>query len=110
MQSFWEDDPLYTSISIQVLQESFAVFMNKKMPFEHAQNIIELYSKWNLIPNDKPLLTESIRIKQKHQLSIWDALIIAAAKAAGSKYLLTEDLSHNHVYDGIKVINPFLKD
>ena len=40
-------------------------------------------------------------------MSFWDALIVAAAHAAECAYLLTEDLSHGQLLDGVLVVNPF---
>ncbi|MGA8436820.1 MAG: hypothetical protein WB762_30045 [Candidatus Sulfotelmatobacter sp.] len=37
-----------------------------------------------------------------------DALIVAAAKAASCRYLLTEDLQAGQKLDGIEVVNPFI--
>lgn len=107
LRSFWETGPLFPSISIQVLQETFAVFMNKKVSFDHARNIIELYCQWNVIDNDKDVLQQGMRIKQKYQISIWDGLIVAAAIKAKVKYIVSEDFNPNQDYEGIKIINPF---
>ncbi len=107
LNSFWEAAPLLPFISIQVLQECFSVLTRKRVPFEHAQAIIELYCQWNVVEHDKEVLLEGIRIKHKYQLSIWDAFIVSAAKKAKAKYILTEDFGLQQEYEGIKVINPF---
>ena len=108
MAAFWNDTPLYPAISIQVLQECFATFVRKKIPPAHAFGVIELYSQWNVIDNDKNILFEGIRIQRTYGISIWDALIVAAAKKANAKYILTEDLNHKQTYEGVKILNPFL--
>lgn len=41
------------------------------------------------------------------QLSLWDAMIVAAAQASGARELLTEDLNHGQNYGGIRVVNPY---
>ena len=38
-----------------------------------------------------------------------DALIVRAAASAGCVRLLTEDLNHGQVIDGVRVENPFLE-
>jgi len=38
----------------------------------------------------------------------WDALILEAALRGGADSLLTEELQHGRVIDGIRVENPFL--
>jgi predicted nucleic acid-binding protein len=40
---------------------------------------------------------------------IGTALIVAAAKVAACRYLLTEDLQAGQKLDGIEVVNPFLR-
>jgi predicted nucleic acid-binding protein len=41
-------------------------------------------------------------------LSHWDALVVAAARAQGCRFLLTEDLSHGQDLDGVIVVSPFV--
>ncbi len=51
----------------------------------------------------KPLTREQAR----WPISLWDALILAAARASGAAELITEDLNHGQDYGGVRVINPF---
>jgi hypothetical protein len=41
-------------------------------------------------------------------LSLWDALIVEAARAADGDVLLTEDLNADQVFGGVQVQNPFV--
>jgi len=59
---------------------------------------------------DERTLERSWRIQERYQLSFWDALVVAAAKAASCRYLLTEDLQAGQDLDGLVVVNPFLDD
>ncbi len=43
----------------------------------------------------------------RHRMSIWDALIWAAAKMNGVPYLVTEDGTHGRVIEGVTYVNPF---
>ena len=43
-----------------------------------------------------------------HQLSMWDALILATAAEARCRVLLTEDLQHGFTWRGVTLVNPFL--
>jgi len=47
-------------------------------------------------------------IEERHLLSFWDSLIIAAACQAKAKKVLTEDLNHGQIIEGILIENPFL--
>jgi len=59
---------------------------------------------------DYAILERGWKILDRFQLSFWDAMIVAAAKSASCRYLLTEDLQPNQDLDGVIVLNPFLTD
>lgn len=40
-------------------------------------------------------------------LQVWDAVILASAWDAGCEILLSEDMQHGFVWNGLTVINPF---
>jgi predicted nucleic acid-binding protein len=44
-----------------------------------------------------------------HQLSMWDALILATAAEARCRVLLTEDLQHGFTWGGVTLVNPFVE-
>lgn len=44
------------------------------------------------------------------QMSIWDALIWAAAWLNQVPYVLTEDAQHNRELEGVRYLNPFHPD
>jgi predicted nucleic acid-binding protein len=46
-------------------------------------------------------------MKERWQTSLWDALIIAAARESGATTLISEDLNHGQDYGGVRVLNPF---
>ncbi len=75
-----------------------------------ANMAIELVDSWRrfaLVENTADILAAGMIICRDHRLSIWDALIIAAAQAAGCQKLLTEDLSHGQRFGNLLVENPF---
>ena len=41
------------------------------------------------------------------EISWWDALIVAAAQASRCSILLTEDLQHDQLLGGVRVVDPF---
>jgi predicted nucleic acid-binding protein len=96
-------------ISFQVLQE-FYVKIIQKWP-EHrdeARAEVKDLLAWHPVTVDFPILERSWKLQDRYQLSFWDALIVAAAKSVGCRYLLTEDLQTSQDLDGIIVISPFL--
>ena len=52
-------------------------------------------------------ILEAITISIKNQLSSYDSLIIAAAKAEGCETVYSEDLNDGQEVDGVKIVNPF---
>jgi len=52
---------------------------------------------------------QASEIEEKNGISFWDALIVAAALRLKAKRILTEDLNHGQVIEGIVIENPLLK-
>jgi predicted nucleic acid-binding protein len=98
-------------ISFQVLQE-FYVKATRKWPEgrEEARAEVKDLLEWGPVAVDAAILERGWKLQDRYQLSYWDALIVAAAKSAGCRYLLTEDLQTNQDLDGIMVISPFLTE
>jgi len=98
-------------ISFQVLQE-FYVKVSQKWPDARSATRSEIRDllAWQPVTMDEEILEQGWKIQDRFQLSFWDALIVAAAKQASCKYLLTEDLQANQNLDGLLVVNPFLHD
>ena len=63
---------------------------------------------WPVVDNTLALLQAALDEQVRWKISLWDSLILAAARAVGASELITEDLNHGQNYDGVKVINPFL--
>jgi predicted nucleic acid-binding protein len=62
---------------------------------------------WRPVAVSGELIQQGWRIQDRYRLSFWDALIVAAAKAASCAYLLTEDLHPDQDLGGVVVVNPF---
>jgi predicted nucleic acid-binding protein len=97
-------------VSFQVLGE-FYVNAVRKQPAvrDEARAEVRDLLAWNPVVTDEALLERGWKLQDRYQLSYWDALIVAAAKAASCRYLLTEDLQAGQKLDGIEVVNPFLR-
>jgi predicted nucleic acid-binding protein len=50
-----------------------------------------------------------LRISKRYGFSIWEGLIVAAANQARCSTLLTEDLQHGQIIEGLRIENPFLE-
>ena len=108
MELLW-NRPILPSISIQVLQEFYVNLIRKKVKASDVRETVINYLEWNVIHNDRHLLLEGMRLKDKFSLSFWDALIVAAAKTAKTKELWSGDLNPGQDYEGVVVINPLDK-
>jgi predicted nucleic acid-binding protein len=97
-------------VSFQVLSE-FYVNAVRKLPSAREQARAEVRDllAWNPVVAEEALLERGWKIQDRYRLSYWDALIVAAAKAASCRYLLTEDLQAGQALEGIEVVNPFLR-
>ena len=97
--------------STQVLSEYYVNLTRKLKPGlapEEAWDDVHALLAWNPQPIDSDLLANGRRIEQRHSLSWWDSLIVAAAQAQGCALLLTEDLNDGAVFGGVTIRNPFL--
>lgn len=99
--------PGETAISVQVLQEVHVNLEKRGVPRVEAGQIIRDYAQWPVADNTLDLLLSAVDEQVRWKISLWDALILAAARASGASELITEDLNHGQDYDGITVINPF---
>lgn len=96
-------------VSFQVFSEFYVnVLRIRKNAAQEARDEIRDLLAWRPIQIDIALLETGWAIQDRYRLSYWDALIVAAAKAASCRYLLSEDLQEGQEFDDVKVVNPFL--
>ena len=95
-------------ISTQVLQEFYSAATRKLGvdPLQARQHLRD-FRIFDIVQVTPAIIEEGIDCRILHQLSFWDGLIIAAAATAASSELLSEDLNHGQVIQGITVRNPF---
>lgn len=98
-------------LSVQVLQEFYvqATRASRPDPLAHeiAAGLVRTWLRFRIQENTVAILNAALEIKARHQFSFWDSAIVAAARAAGSLQLFSEDLSHGRTIDGVTIINPF---
>ena len=99
--------PSRFAVSVQVLQEFFVNFTRAGQRDEAAALLIDDFSRWHIIANTHELFLNGLQTRARWQLSLWDAMIVAAAAEAGAAILYTEDLSHGQFYGSVQAINPF---
>ena len=97
-------------ISVQVLREFYSSSRRLKRPLsgEQAQEMVEYFSTFKTLSEDFRMVLGAVRLCQEYMLSFWDALIVESALKGGADRLLTEDLQHGQVIEGLRIENPFL--
>ncbi|HXZ19241.1 MAG TPA: PIN domain-containing protein [Candidatus Acidoferrales bacterium] len=95
-------------VSYQVLQEYYAN-VSQKWPAARTpvrEKIRELLA-WQPVAIDGAVIELAWKTQDRFRLSFWDSLIVAAAKAASCRYLLTEDFQPGQDLEGVLVVHPF---
>lgn len=97
-------------ISTQVLQE-FYVNVTRKIPSPlaraSARQIVKAYAAWQTELVGAPEVLLASELEEQHQLSFWDALIVAGALKGGASTIITEDMSSGRNIAGVRIENPF---
>jgi predicted nucleic acid-binding protein len=95
-------------ISTQVLQEYFNAATRKlgHTP-ERARKRVVAFAKLDVVLIRPEIVLEAIDLHRMHQMSIWDALILRCAAVAGCSRVLSEDMQHGQIVDGVRIENPF---
>ncbi len=98
-------------LPVQVCGELYNV-LTHKAGFA-ATEAIEIVDAWRRVfdPAETAVDTMSIAFElvATHRLSIWDAIILAAAAETQCDLLLSEDLQSGFRWRGVTVVNPFIE-
>lgn len=98
-------------VSTQVLHEFYVTVTQKLRPgLDRSAARVEVRGlmSWRPVQLDEVMLESAWDVQDRFQLSFRDALIVAAARAAGCGHLLTEDLQDGQMLDDLRIVNPFL--
>ncbi len=95
-------------ISTQVLQEYYVAATRKLgvAPLA-AKAVLKTFYAFEVVQVTPALIQEAVDCSILNQLSFWDALIVAAADAAGCTILYSEDFNPGQMILGVKVVNPY---
>ena len=98
-------------LSVQVLNE-FTAVSRRKQGRDWREIDEAVADVLTIVDPPLPLtldLHHSARsLAQDHQLSFYDALIVATAIEAGCDTLFSEDMQHGRSIGGLSIVNPFL--
>ena len=96
-------------VSLQVLQEYFVTVRGKpKLNAVLAKQRVEVFAKFHVAEPTVSDILATIDLHRLHGFSYWDALVLQMAKKAGCRVVLSEDLQHEQVIDGVRIVNPFV--
>lgn len=96
-----------TAMSVLVLQELQVNLCKRGVPQTEASQILRDFAVWPIVDNSLELLMAALDEQARWRISLWDALILAAARCSGASQLITEDFNHGQDYSGVRAINPF---
>ncbi len=97
------------AVSLQILRE-FANVLYKKsdIPAARIRAIVTGFAKSIPCVIDTPEMMErGMEIKARHGIQFYDALVVAAAEAAGCETIYSEDMADGAKYGSVRVENPF---
>jgi predicted nucleic acid-binding protein len=95
-------------LSFQVLAEFYRGATQKlHMKPDAAEKYARTFFPWNPVTVDEAVLENAWRAQRRFRLSWWDALIVAAARRAECRTLLSEGFQAGQDFDGLVVVNPF---
>src|SRR4030081_3415382 len=99
-------------ISYQVVQEFFNVALRRfPQPMrvaEAEQYLITVLRPLLAVHSSPAIYFEALRIAEKHRMSWYDPLIIAAALEGQCEKLYSEDFQHGQKIEALRIENPFV--
>jgi len=95
-------------VSMQVLQEYFVAVTRKlRLDVAIARRKVELLAEFDVATPEVTDILAAIDLHRLHGFSLWDALVVRAAKQAGCGVLFSEDMQDEREIDGLQIVNPF---
>jgi predicted nucleic acid-binding protein len=101
-------------LSVQCLSEFFNVTTRKlPEPLQAGEALVYVQrfaQTCRVLDLTGATVLEGCRGAGQYKLSVWDALIWAAAKLNQVPYVLSEDLQHDLFLEGVRIQNPFVPE
>jgi predicted nucleic acid-binding protein len=96
-------------VPVQALGELFTVLVRKagRDAARARDAVLGWRDAFGVIETSPAVLLAAMDLATDHELSMWDAIMLAAAAAAGCRLLLSEDLQDGFTWNGVTVANPF---
>jgi predicted nucleic acid-binding protein len=97
-------------VSVQVLNEFASVASRKlKMSIAEIREVLAtIRAVCTIVPISEETHDVGLQVAERYGLSVYDAMIVAAALLAGCETLVSEDMQDGQVLEGrLQVRNPF---
>jgi predicted nucleic acid-binding protein len=96
-------------VAVQSLAELHRILVRKgRSTPGTAAAIVQNWRKFSeVVASDEPVFTAALELASDHLLSIYDAIILAAAVQSRCDLLLSEDLQNGFTWRGVTVADPF---
>jgi predicted nucleic acid-binding protein len=98
-----------TLVPVQTLGELFNLLVRKARWTRPSARAATLSWSDSFAPieTSPAVMLAAADLAVDHQFGIWDAVILAAAAAAGCRLLLSEDMNEGFTWRGVTITNPF---
>lgn len=98
------------TISVQVLNETANVLRRKfSWPYDDIDEFLSMVRMLTtVVPLDEAVHTTGLAVAARYQLSIYDAMIVAAALLSDCEVLYSEDMQDGlRIDEDLRIVNPF---
>lgn len=97
-------------VSVQVLNEVASVLSRKHgLDWGEVSAFTSaVCAKCSVVPLTQATHERGLQYAARHQLNLYDAMIVASAVLAGCTTLYSEDMHNGLVIDGLTIRNPYL--
>ena len=99
-------------VSTQALNDVANVLSRKfRLSFKDVGGVVEQITQTlPVLTVDMAIIREAIMLAERHPRSYFDALMLAAASHLGCETLYSEDLQHQGLIQGVRILNPFASE
>ncbi|MBV9158939.1 MAG: PIN domain-containing protein [Acidobacteriaceae bacterium] len=96
-------------LPVQTLGELFNVLVRKakRRPARAQTAVLSWRDAYPIADTSAAVMVNATDLATRHNLTIWDSVVLAAAAEADCRLLLSEDLQEGFTWRGVTVANPF---
>src|ERR1700744_6113319 len=94
-------------LPVQILGELFQVLIRKagRPQLAAREAVLGWRGAFSLMPTSPTAIMMATDLVVTHSFSFWDAVILGAAAEAECHLLLSEDMQHGFIWQGVTIVN-----